>query len=693
MLQNQFQDVTRSSFPELEKESEIGAWERWKDTDGDGFVDSRPSYNMAWGDVNGDGYVDLWLGNHYGNQDGPPPSLFVNQQDGTFKNQLELIQPGADGAISTGDRHGTTWADFDNDGDQDLIQLSGLNLTSEDSKNKIFINEGGILVDRAEELGITYPEARSREVTVFDYNNDGLLDFIHGSLKDGKLKVELPPTVFLQNQDGTFSDVGEAVDFEFNQSYGLEYASIADFTGDGRLEVVQKQPNEIYDISSGSFTKITDSLFNGVDLQSSRGLVDLAIADFNGDLTPDLFLPNSQNDDSHRLILSSPTGWKDQSDDSGILSASYRSPDGGGVVVGDFDNDMDQDILVLNRIVEETDFILDNQGDGTFTALPFLGGRPLQPESQPNLRSVAIADYNNDGFLDLVETTDRNDPTYKLFQNTGNDNNWLMLDLEGTVSNRDGIGATVYVTAGGVTQMRQQTQGQHHRAQDHKRIHFGMGDRDTISKIRIKWPSGIEQVLSEVPANQILQVVEPNDDGNGLTLRGEEGNDQLYGDDGNDKLVGNNGNDDLFGNDGNDDLFGNDGNDRLLGGNGADRLHSGAGDDRLMGDKGRDELIGGEGDDFLFGDGGMDTLLGGLGNDVLRGGAGQDTFVLTTGEGMDSIKDFQPGTDKLGLSEDITLGALTFDVNVNATYIELNDDIIARVEGTLALDSSNFVTI
>ncbi|MEL7143213.1 MAG: Ig-like domain-containing protein [Cyanobacteria bacterium J06643_4] len=506
-LQDQFQDVTDSSFPQIEKESNVGVWEQWEDTDGDGFVDSRPSYSLAWGDVNGDGFIDLWLGNHFGDRNGPPPSLFVNQQDGTFVNQVGLIQPGSDGAIVSGDRHGVVWADFDNDGDQDLIQLVGLNSTAEPSRNKFFVNEGGTLVNRAAEFGITYPEGRAREATVFDFNNDGLLDFIHGSLTDGTRNPELPPTVFQQNPDGTFSDIGAAVNFEFNQSYGLEFATIADFTGDGSLEVVLKQPNQVYDISSGVFTEVTDSLFSGVDLSSNRGLVDLAIADFNGDLIPDLFLPTSNNN-QHRLFLSTPTGWENRSVDSGIRSASFRSTDGGGVVFGDFDNDMDQDMFVLDRGTGSSDFILENQGDGTFTALPFPDSSPLPTVARPFLRSAAVADYNNDGFLDLLETTDRNDPTYRLLQNTGNSHNWLLIDLQGTVSNRDGIGATVYVTAGGVTQMRQQTQGQHHRAQNDRRLHFGLGEQDAVSEIRIKWPSGIVQVLSAIAVNQVLQIEE-----------------------------------------------------------------------------------------------------------------------------------------------------------------------------------------
>ncbi|MEO0739765.1 MAG: Ig-like domain-containing protein, partial [Cyanobacteria bacterium J06649_12] len=513
MLQNQFQDVSESSFPKLRKESDQGVWASWEDTDGDGFVDKSPSYGITWGDVNGDGYLDLWLNGHFGDIADPPPSLFVNNQDGTFSNQLEqIMQPDSTGSFARGDRHGAVWADIDNDGDQDLIQLVGLIATNEPSKNKLFINEGGVLVNKADELGVSYAQGRSRDAVIFDFNNDGLLDFIHGALTDGSKNPELPATVFQQNPDGTFSDVGAAVDFEYNRSYGLEYVALADFTGDGRLDVFQKQPNALYDVSSGKFVNITNSVFSGVDLQNDRGLIDLAIADFNGDLIPDLFLPTSGGN-GHQLILSAQTGpnssrvWEDKSVESGVRSVSYQTTDGGGVVAADLDNDMDQDMVVLDR-TGGTDYIFENQGDGTFVARAFSATKPLQSVPRLELRSVSVADYNNDGFLDLLETTSQNDPTYRLLENTGNGNNWILIDLEGTVSNRDGIGATVYVTAGGVTQMRQQTNGQHHRVQNDTRLHFGLGTNSIISEIRIKWPSGIEQVLNNVNPNQVFQVME-----------------------------------------------------------------------------------------------------------------------------------------------------------------------------------------
>ncbi|EKV03514.1 integrin/UnbV like protein [Leptolyngbya sp. PCC 7375] len=517
MLQDQFQDVTNSSFPKIAREGNSGSWFRWEDNDGDGYVERRPNYGVAWGDVDGDGYMDLWLNNHFGDRNGPPPSLYINQQDGTFENRLDLILPGADGAVASGDRHGSVWADFDNDGDQDLLLLVGLNSTGETSKNKLFINTGGpivdnpneqepILIDQASALGITYPEARSREATVFDINNDGLLDFVHGARKDGQKSPESPPTVFLQNPDGTFSDAGTAVNLEYGR--GIEYVTLVDLDVDGRFETIQKKPYKVYDSSSGVFTEVTDSLFNGVTLQNSGDFSDVAAGDFNGDLIPDVFLP-ADNGSVHQFILSTPTGWEDRSTTSGIRSVSYRTTIGGGIATGDFDNDMDLDMLVLNRTPGGNDYFFENQGDGTFQAVAFPATQPSPNGSTLlNYRSAAVADYNNDGFLDLLETTYANDPTYRLLENTGNNNNWILIDLEGTVSNRDGIGATVYVTAGGVTQMRQQAAGQHHRTQDDKRIHFGLGDKDIISEIRIKWPSGIEQVLNNVNPNRVLQIIE-----------------------------------------------------------------------------------------------------------------------------------------------------------------------------------------
>jgi hypothetical protein len=97
---------------------------------------------------------------------------------------------------------------------------------------------------------------------------------------------------------------------------------------------------------------------------------------------------------------------------------------------------------------------------------------------------------------------------YRLYHNVGNGNHWIEFDLEGTTSNRDGIGAIVRVTAGGVTQMRLQDGGIHFRSQNHSRLHFGLAKNTQIEKITVQWPSGQTQELEGVKANQILRIRE-----------------------------------------------------------------------------------------------------------------------------------------------------------------------------------------
>ncbi|MBM9513505.1 PKD domain-containing protein [Desulfogranum marinum] len=187
---------------------------------------------------------------------------------------------------------------------------------------------------------------------------------------------------------------------------------------------------------------------------------------------------------------------------------------GRSVVIADFDNDMDQDIYVVNALlVENTPNILyENNGAGYFTEVLDAGG--AAGTSLGIGDHVVTADYNRDGFLDLFVTNGRYPPPFdhlgpiQLFKNNGNNNHWIEIDLEGTLSNRDGIGASVLVTAGGLTQLREQNAGMHRDSQNHTRIHFGLGQNITIQRLEVYWPSGIVQVLENISADQILRVVE-----------------------------------------------------------------------------------------------------------------------------------------------------------------------------------------
>ena len=96
----------------------------------------------------------------------------------------------------------------------------------------------------------------------------------------------------------------------------------------------------------------------------------------------------------------------------------------------------------------------------------------------------------------------------QLFRNTGNGNSWIMIDLEGVQSNRDGIGARVQVTSGGKAQSQILGGGMHRFSQDHSRLHFGLAQYVVVDQIVVDWPSGARSVMTNVPARQILSISE-----------------------------------------------------------------------------------------------------------------------------------------------------------------------------------------
>lgn len=194
---------------------------------------------------------------------------------------------------------------------------------------------------------------------------------------------------------------------------------------------------------------------------------------------------------------------------SGRSTACYS------VVAGDFDNDMDIDLyLVCTGPTQNMPNILyENDGTGNFSEIPNAGGAAGSNEGRGN--QVSICDYDRDGFLDLFVTNGAGPPPFsnegphQLFHSKGNTNHWLEIDLQGTLSNRDGIGSTIELEAGGMIQMRSQGGGMHSFSQNHKRIHYGLGQNTKIDRITIRWHSGIVQELREIAVDQILQVIEP----------------------------------------------------------------------------------------------------------------------------------------------------------------------------------------
>ncbi len=184
------------------------------------------------------------------------------------------------------------------------------------------------------------------------------------------------------------------------------------------------------------------------------------------------------------------------------------------VSIGDFDNDMDLDIYyscgIMGRNV--SNILLENDGLGRFSIVELAGG--AQGVNYGAAGTVSTTDFNRDGFLDLFVANGRSPEKkglYLLFRNKGNDNHWIGLTLTGTQSNRDGIGAVVRAYAGGKGQIRYADGGFHRYVQNDPIIHFGLGSNKYLDSITVRWPSGVRSVLTNIKADQFLNIVEPVD--------------------------------------------------------------------------------------------------------------------------------------------------------------------------------------
>jgi hypothetical protein len=217
------------------------------------------------------------------------------------------------------------------------------------------------------------------------------------------------------------------------------------------------------------------------------------------------------------LLSNQSGGLIDRTAASGL---SFRMNCVSGVAV-DFDNDMDQDLFLTcrNGVENIADILLMNDGHGNFSVVPNAGGAagPIGlavGQAAGASETVVSADYDLDGRVDLLVTNGmnlrpqhRNNGPYKLYRNLSPLRNWIELDLIGTNSNRDGIGARVYATSGGVTQYREQGEGYHRWSQNQRRMHFGLASNATVD-LTVRWPSGRVDTYTNVAANHIYKATE-----------------------------------------------------------------------------------------------------------------------------------------------------------------------------------------
>jgi len=459
--------------------------------------------------------------------------LFHNNGDGTFTDVTEKA-----GLKGTGFDVGVAIGDYDNDGYDDIF-VAGV------YHNSLYHNNGdGTFTDVTKKAGLDksndpkYGPLWSVAAAWVDINNDGLLDlFVVNYLSwdvskepdckfngqpeycHPKFYKETPSQLFLNNGDGTFTDISEQAGIRSHPGKGMS-AAIADFDNDGLPDIFvtnDKLFNFLYrNKGHNKFEEVGFEL--GVALPEHGNLISGMGCDFrdlNNDGYPDIALAALQNESFPIYQNMAGESFEEITARSGMTVLSDPMS-GYSVNIADFDNDGWKDIFVsrgdvaspnmAGRVhVEQPNTVFRNL-NGKWAAFTEDAGFGAQPPRRH--RGAAVADFNGDGKLDIVVTA-LSAPAEIWMNDSPGANHWLDVALQGTKSNRDGIGARIKLAAAGKVQFNHMTTASGYASSSAVPVHFGLGDAHTADEIEIRWPSGTVQTLKNVTANQVLLVKEP----------------------------------------------------------------------------------------------------------------------------------------------------------------------------------------
>jgi hypothetical protein len=489
-------------------------------------------------DYNRDGWQDIYFVNgrdRYGRGVVAKNALYRNNGDGTFTDVTDQA-----GVPGTGYGLGCAWGDYDNDGYPDLF-------VTQFGSNVLYHNNGdGTFTDVTVKAGVGGLESGPIHsgATFLDYDRDGRLDLYVGSYvafdehstrycKIGGVLSSCPPSaypgsrnaLYHNNGDGTFTNVSAAAHILQPEGKNLSVGA-ADYDNDGWADLFVANdglPAYLYqNLHNGKFQEIGESAGMAFSVRGqTMAAMCISLGDYDNDGWLDLYISDFQRNSDH-LWHNSGKGFFDEvSDEAGITVPTRDVLSFGGGFL-DYDNDGWLDLFIANGHVypeieqlsqgthyKQHNSLFHNQGNGKFQETSALGGLLAFPARAG--RGVAFADFDNDGYIDVV-IANNGDPPTLLHNVGGTGNHFVNFKLVGTKSNRDALGARIRLTAGKISQMREISAGGSYLSQSDLRANFGLGQASVAATVEITWPSGIHQVFRNVAADQFYLIEEGRDE-------------------------------------------------------------------------------------------------------------------------------------------------------------------------------------
>jgi enediyne biosynthesis protein E4 len=492
----------------------------------------------AFIDYDNDGWMDIFLLSGTKIEGAPPEAtnrLYKNNRDGTFADVTDKA-----GLRNAGWASGVCVGDYNNDGFEDLF-------CTYFGQNKLYRNNGdGTFTDVTKDAGLLNENPRwGAGCTFVDYNRDGHLDlFVSNYLqfdlahvpKPGAnsncnwkgVPVEcgprgLPPayhSLYRNNGDGTFTDVSrEAGISELRESYGMT-AVAADFNEDGwpDIYVACDSTPSLLLMNSGKGKFSEEGVLRGVAL-SEDGMeqagMGVGIGDYDLDGHLDIFKTHFAEDTNGLYHNDGKGNFEDLTRSAKIGVETRYICWGAGMI--DLDNDGLPDLFMTTGNVypqiEKTlpqyankgpRVVFRNLGNGTFEELIEEAGPGIAAAHCS--RGCAFGDFDNDGDVDIL-IVNLSEPPSLLRNDMRGNHHWLKVKLVGTKSNRSAIGARVVVHYGAKKQAQEVLSQSSFYSSNDPRLHFGLGT-ETRADVEIRWPSGLQEKLRGISADQLLVIKE-----------------------------------------------------------------------------------------------------------------------------------------------------------------------------------------